>query len=51
MYSLMRDYEGPCMMIIKDADEQVIMTYSKYSHELLKDTILTQILLYLFLFK
>lgn len=39
------------MMIIKDADEQVIMTYLKYSHELLKGTILTQIPLYLYLCK
>lgn len=27
MYSLMRDYDGPCMMIIKDAEGQVFGSY------------------------
>ncbi|KAI7873362.1 TLD-domain-containing protein [Mucor mucedo] len=27
LYSLMRDYDGPCMMIIKDADGQVFGSY------------------------
>ncbi|CAO3655747.1 unnamed protein product [Mucor hiemalis] len=27
MYSQMKDYEGPCMMIIKDADEQIFGSY------------------------
>jgi hypothetical protein len=33
LYSLMKEYDGPCIMIIKDADEQVIMTYTLYSHD------------------
>lgn len=33
LYSLMKDYTCPCIMIIKDAKEQVIMTYTLYSHD------------------